>query len=148
MAQFSPLCMIRTTKPWAHVCLLRRSRLAGRGIHLEYPVLSKSCHHPRFNLFLHNHPEWGRRAVHGGDLAVLARRTAVSIFVLSTPSLIVRSEILRQPLYGKNFVLDLLMRAMQNDSAVAGGGAIDMEPSSWYDAGSSEQVFCTWLIRE
>ena len=78
---------------------------------------------------LHNHPAWGRGAIHGGDRAVLARRTAVSIFVLSTPSLIVRSEILRHAFYGKNFVLDLLMRAMQNDSAVAGGGAIDMELS-------------------
>ena len=53
----------------------------------------------------------------------------MSIFVLSTPSLIVRSEILRHAFYGKNFVLDLLRRAMQNDSAVAGGGAIDMELS-------------------
>ena len=43
--------MIRTTKPWAHVCLLRRSRLAGRGIHLQFQVLSKFCHLPRFNLF-------------------------------------------------------------------------------------------------
>ena len=53
----------------------------------------------------------------------------MSIFVLSTPSLIVRSEIVRHALYGKNFVLNLLRRAMQNDSAVAGGGAIDMELS-------------------
>ena len=72
---------------------------------------------------LHNHPAWWRRAVLGGDRAVLARRTAVSIFVLSTPSLIIRSEILRHALYGKNFALELFRRAMESDPAVAGGGA-------------------------
>ena len=55
--------------------------------------------------------------------------TAVSIFQLFTPSLIIRSEILRQACYGKNFILNLLRRAVQNDSAFAGGGAIDMELS-------------------
>ena len=55
--------------------------------------------------------------------------TAVSIFQLFTPSLIVRSEILRQACNGKNFILNLLRRAVQNDSAFAGGGAIDMELS-------------------
>ena len=55
---------------------------------------------------------------------------ALSIFVLSTPSLIVRSEILRQACYGKNFILNLLRRAVQNDSAFAGGGAINVELST------------------
>ena len=55
--------------------------------------------------------------------------TAVTIFQLFTPSLIVRSEILRQACNGKNFILNLLRRAVQNDSAFAGGGAIDMELS-------------------
>ena len=35
----------------------------------------------------------------------------------------VRSEILRHALYGKNFALELFRRAMESDSAVAGGGA-------------------------
>ena len=39
------------------------------------------------------------------------------------------AEILRQACYGKNFILNLLRRAVQNDSAFAGGGAIDMELS-------------------